>query len=156
MKQIQIAAYFLIFIHFLRMIIRRAHSEKQCKHGCPNTWCPLDSSCQLALYYRRRINGNLNLYAVVFYLDDEWIRNELLSLLIRDFDGDCIHYGKCNPVTYLECFPLTHDRCIANAPILDITKWLDLVEDKLRNNFFNDPKHGNFLYEDLFIERIDE
>lgn len=75
MKQIQFATYFLIFIHFLRMIFRRVHSEKQCKNTYPNTWCPLDSSCPLALYYRigntlraivvyyRNSNGNIIIYS---------------------------------------------------------------------------------------------
>ena len=158
MKQIQIATYFLIFIHFLRMIFRRVHSEKQCKNICPNTWCPSDSSCPLALYYQMRENGNLNLYALVFYLDDEGIRSELLRFLMRDFDGDAIHYlsKSLNPIEFFAAFPLTRDRCIANAPILDITKWLGIVHDKVQDNFFNDPKHGNFRYEDFFIERIEQ
>lgn len=158
MKQIQIATYFLIFIHFLRMIFRRVHSEKQCKNTCPNTWCSSDSSCPLALYYRMRENGKLNLYALVFYLDDEGIRTELLRLLMRDFDGDTIHYldASRDSIDLLAPFPLSLDRCIANAPILDITKWLMLVQDKLQGNFFNDPKHGNFRYEDFFIERIEK
>lgn len=88
-------------------------------------------------------------------MDDKGIQKELVRLLIRYFDGDCIHYVKCNPVTYLDRFPLTHDRCMATAPILDITKWIDLIH-KVQSNFFNDPKHGNFRYEDFFIERIDK
>lgn len=158
MKQIQIATYILIFIHFLRMIFRRVHSEKQCKSTCPNTWCPSDSSCPLALYYRMRENGNLNLYALVFYLDNEEIRHELIKLLINQFDYDSTHYlsANLNPEEFLAAFPLTRSRLIANTPILDITKWLDLVQNKVQNNFFNDPKHGNFRYEDFFIERIDE
>ena len=158
MKQIQIATYFLMFIHFLRIIFRRVHSEKQCKNTCPNIWCPSDSSCPLALYYRMREGENLNLYALVFYLDDEGIRTELLRFLMRDFDGDYIHYlsTNLNPVEYLACCPLTRDRCIANAPILDITKWLDLLRNKVQGKFFNDPNHGNYRYDDFFIERIDE
>lgn len=157
MKQIQIATYFLIFIHFLRMMFRRVHSEKQCKNNWTNTWCPLDASCQLALYYRMREGGNLNLYALVFYLDDEGIRSELLRLLMHDFCVEYIHYitASGNPVAYLDYYPLIRNRCIANAPILDITKWLGLVHDKVQANFFNDPKHGNFRYEDFFIERIE-
>lgn len=157
MKQIQNATYFLIFIHFLRMIFRRAHSEKQCKSVCPNTWCPSDSSCQLALYYRMREHGNLNLYALVFYLDGKGIRTELLRLLMNDFVGDYIHYltATGNPAAYLEHYPLIRDRCIEKAPILDITKWLELVHNKVQDKFFNDPKHGNFRYEDFFIERIE-
>ena len=159
MKQIQIATYFLIFIHFLRMIFRRAHSEKQCKGACPNTWCPSDASCPLALYYRMRVRegGNLNLYALVFYLDDEGIRTELLRLLMRDFDGDSIHYlsKNLNPVEFLDCFPLARRRCIPATPILNMTKWLELVHNKVQDKFFNDPKHGNFRYEDFFIERIE-
>ena len=158
MKQIQIATYVLIFIHFLRMIFRRVHSEKQYKSTCPNTWCPSDSSCPLALYYRMREGGNLNLYALVFYLDDEGIRSELLRLLMRDFDGDHIHYlsTNLNPAEFLACFPLTRNRTIANAPILGLTEWLDLLHNKVQDKFFDDPKHGNFRYEDFFIERIEE
>lgn len=157
MKQIQIATYFLIFIHFLRMMFRRVHSEKQCKSACPNTWCPSDASCPLALYYRMREGGNLNLYALVFYLDDEGIRTELLRLLMRDFDGDSIHYlsKNLNPVEFLERFPLTRNRCIAHAPVLSLAGWLGLLHTKVQDKFFNDPKHGNFRYEDFFIERIE-
>jgi hypothetical protein len=105
-----------------------------------------------------RENGNLNLYALVFYLDNEEIRHELIKLLINQFDYDSTHYlsANLNPEEFLAAFPLTRSRLIANAPILDITKWLDLVQNKVQNNFFNDPKHGNFRYEDFFIERIDE
>lgn len=105
-----------------------------------------------------REGGNINLYALVFYLNDEGIRSELLRLLMRDFDGDAIHYlsTNLNPVEFLADFPLIRDRCIANAPILDITRWLDLVHTKVQDNFFNDPKHGNFRYEDFFIERIEQ
>ena len=166
MKQIQIATYFLIFIHFLRMIFRRVHSEKQCKYTCSDTWCPSDSdtwcpsdsSFPLALYYRMREGGNFNLYALVFYLDDEGIRAELLRLLMRDFDGEAIHYLNANlgPVEFLTCFPRTRDLFIANTPILDITKWLDLLHNKVQVKFFKDPKHGNFRYDDFFIERIEE
>lgn len=158
MKQIQIATYFLLFIHFLRMIFRRVHSEKQCKNTCPNTWCPSDSSCTLALYYRMRKHGNLNLYALVFYLDDEGIRTELRRLLMLDFNIEFIHYltATGNPAAYLGRYPLMRDRCITNAPILDITRWLDLLHNKVQDKFFNDPKHGNFRYEDFFIERIEQ
>ena len=157
MKQIQIATYFLIFIHFLRMIFRRTHSEKQCKHSCPNTWCSSDSSCPLALYYRMRENGKLNLYALVFYLDDEGIRTNLLRLLMSVFDDYYIHYltAEANPASFFDRAQIFHNISKANAPILDITKWLALVQE-VQNNFFNDPKNGNFRYEDFFIERIEE
>ena len=158
MKQIQIVIYFLIFIHFLRMIFRRVHSEKQCKNTCPNTWCPSDSSCPLALYYRMREGENLNLYALVFYLDDEGIRNELTKTLLNHFDGDAIQYlnTNLNPVEFLACFPLKRERCIAHSPILNLTRWLNLLHNKVQDKFFNDPKHGNFRYDDFFIERIEK
>ena len=105
-----------------------------------------------------REGGNLNLYALVFYLDNEVIRSELLRLLKRDFDGDAIHYLNANlsPVEFLTFFPRTRDLFIANTPILGITKWLDLLHNKVQGKFFDDPKHGNFRYDDFFIERIDE
>ena len=77
---------------------------------------------------------------------------------MSDFSVEFIHYltATANPAAFLGHYPLIRDRCIANAPILDITKWLGLVHDKVQANFFNDPKHGNFRYEDFFIERIEK
>jgi hypothetical protein len=105
-----------------------------------------------------REGGNLNLYALVFYLDNEGIRSELLRLLMSDFGVDYIHYitASGNPAAYLDYYPLIHNICIANAPILDLTEWLELLHNKVQSKFFNDPKHGNFRYEDFFIERIEE
>ena len=58
-----------------------------------------------------RENGKLNLYALVFYLDDEGIRTELLRLLMRDFDGDTIHYldASRDSIDLLAPFPLSLD-----------------------------------------------
>jgi hypothetical protein len=105
-----------------------------------------------------REGGNLNLYALVFYLDNEEIRHDLIKLLISYFDYDSTHYlsANLNPEEFLAAFPLTRSRLIANAPILDLTEWLELLHNKVQSKFFNDPKHGNFRYEDFFIERIEE
>lgn len=151
---IKYATYFLILLHFLRMLIRRAVSVPLTVHHGGNS-SQEDFTCKVAFFYRMKASKSNDdkyiLFATVFSLNSSVIQTRFIKFLLK-------YHFSCSDLccldinddlnTFLENHSVFKQMQINHGTILDYSDWQNIVSD-IKSRFFSDPQNGTYQWDDI-------
>ena len=151
------ATYFLILLHFLRMLIRRAVSVPLADHQGSDGF-PGEFTCKLAFFYRMKSNKSKEsyiLFATVFSLNSFAIRSRFLKFLLEhQVSTDSLAFLDINddPNTFLKNRSVCKQIQMNHGTILTYIEWADIMHCII-NIFFHGSLNGTYNWDNIEIDK---
>lgn len=151
---IKCATYFLILLHFLRMLIHRAVSVPLAGHHGGNS-SRKDFTCKVAFFYRMKApkanDDEYILFATVFSLNSSIIQTRFIKFLLKyhfSYSDLCCLDINDDLNTFLENHSVFKQMQINHGTILEYSDWYSIILD-IRSRFFSDPQNGTYQWDDI-------